>query len=150
MGKVAVFDLDGTISLCDHRLHYISGDKRDWSGFYKACTKDEVNWPVYWVLQALHTQGRKIVFLSGRSDEVRTETIEWLNNHGIPFDGLYMRPDKNYEPDNTLKAKMMVDAQTEMGFTKEDVLCIFDDRDKVVKMWRESGYPCFQVRDGAY
>lgn len=150
MGKVVVFDLDGTLSLCEHRLHYISGEKRDWKAFYKACTKDDVNWPVYWTLNAFYNAGRRIVIISGRSDEVRQETLEWLADHGIPCHGLYMRPDKDYTPDDQLKIRMMADAQQEMHFTKEDVICIFDDRQKVVDMWRREGYPCFQVKDGDY
>lgn len=150
MGKVCVFDLDGTISLCDHRLKYISGGKRDWDGFYKACVDDEPNWPVIRTLHALYQAGHRIVIISGRSDEVRTETLEWLSLYGIHTEGLYMRPDKNYEPDDQLKAKLMLDAQKEMNFKPEDVLCIFDDRNKVVNMWRKSGYTCFQVRDGDY
>ena len=145
-----MFDLDGTLSLCEHRLHFISGEKRDWKSFYKASVDDEVNWPVYWVLNALYHSGRKIVIISGRSDEVRKETLDWLSDHGIVCAGLYMRPDGDYTPDDQLKKRLMEDAQQEMGFTKDDVIVIFDDRDKVVKMWRNAGYPCFQVKDGDY
>jgi hypothetical protein len=31
-----------------------------------------------------------------------------------------------------------------------EVLCVFDDRDKVVKMWRENGINCFQVAPGDF
>ena len=27
---------------------------------------------------------------------------------------------------------------------------VFDDRDKVVQMWRENGVPCFQVAKGDF
>jgi hypothetical protein len=33
---------------------------------------------------------------------------------------------------------------------KSDILCIFDDRDKVVKMWRSNGIACFQVAPGDF
>ncbi len=150
MGKVCIVDLDGTIANCDHRVKYVTGTNKDWDKFYKECVNDTPNWPVIQVLHALYTVGYKIVILSGRSDEVRKETIAWLQNYGINYQGLYMRPDKNYISDDQLKAKMMLDAQQEMGFTKDDVLCILDDRDKVVRMWRDAGYPCFQIKDGSY
>jgi len=150
MGKVVVFDLDGTIALCDHRLHFISGAKRDWAAFYQACVDDKPNWPVIYTLRAMAQVGYKILILSGRSDEVREQTLTWLNAYGIPVDGLYMRQDKDYTPDDQLKEKMMSDAQAEIGFKPENVLCIYDDRQKVVDMWRKNGYTCFQVAAGDF
>ena len=150
MGKIVVFDLDGTISFCEHRLHYIAGDKRDWQSFYKACVDDVPNDPVILVLRALHSMGFKVIIISGRSDEVRMETLTWLTEHAVPCEGLYMRPDKDYTPDHELKLRLMKDAQQEIGFTDHDVVCIFDDRQKVVDMWRKNGFTCFQVADGDY
>ena len=31
-----------------------------------------------------------------------------------------------------------------------DVVCSFDDRDKVVQMWRDNGITCFQVNYGNF
>ena len=61
-----------------------------------------------------------------------------------------MRPHNNFTPDDILKQELMLKAQKELNFEKDDVLCIFEDRSKVVKMWRDLGYTCFQVRDGDY
>ena len=30
------------------------------------------------------------------------------------------------------------------------ILCVFDDRTKVVNMWRENGLSCFQVAPGDF
>jgi hypothetical protein len=30
------------------------------------------------------------------------------------------------------------------------LMCVFDDRDKVVKMWRDEGVACFQVAPGEF
>jgi hypothetical protein len=32
----------------------------------------------------------------------------------------------------------------------EEILCVFDDRDKVVKMWRDNGITCMQVNYGDF
>jgi hypothetical protein len=32
----------------------------------------------------------------------------------------------------------------------KEIMCVFDDRDKVVKMWRENGISCFQVNYGDF
>jgi hypothetical protein len=33
---------------------------------------------------------------------------------------------------------------------KQNLLCVYDDRDKVVAMWRRNGIPCFQVAPGDF
>jgi hypothetical protein len=33
---------------------------------------------------------------------------------------------------------------------RDEILCVYDDRDKVVKMWRRNGLPCFQVAEGNF
>ena len=148
--KVYIFDLDGTISLCDHRLKYIQGKKKDWDTFFKACINDKPNKPVIQILNELSVNNYTIIIVSGRSADVRKETEKWLQEHIVLYDYLYMRPHNNFTSDDILKKELMLQAQKEMNFTKEDVLCIFEDRSKVVKMWRDLGYTCFQVKDGDY
>lgn len=147
--KVCIFDLDGTLSLCEHRLKYIKGENKDWNTFFKECINDEVNEPVAELLRILWYD-YLIVIISGRSEDVKSETETWLNKYDIPYAKLFMRPHNNYIPDDILKQELMLKAQKELNFKKEDVLCIFDDRTKVVKMWRDLGYTCFQVREGDY
>ena len=33
---------------------------------------------------------------------------------------------------------------------KERLVAVFEDRDRMVKMWRAAGVPCFQVADGEF
>ena len=61
-----------------------------------------------------------------------------------------MRPLNSFTPDEILKRDWLNSLESEHGITKEDILCIFDDRDKVVKMWREEGITCMQVAPGAF
>jgi hypothetical protein len=37
---IYIFDLDGTIAHIDHRKHFIEGERKSWSRFYKACVDD--------------------------------------------------------------------------------------------------------------
>ena len=39
------------------------------------------------------------------------------------------------------------------GYTTEDgerLIAVFEDRDRVVAMWRDAGVPCFQVAPGDF
>ena len=48
-----IFDLDGTLALIEHRLHFIQGPEKDWRGFFAAVGDDKPNLPVIRTLQAL-------------------------------------------------------------------------------------------------
>ena len=76
-------------------------------------------------------------------------TIQWLNKFDVPFDVIKLRPDNKefkFMPDDELKKRWL----DQLFTNTEDILCVFDDRDKVVKMWRDSGLTCFQVAEGNF
>tara|TARA_R110002110_G_scaffold12912_1_gene61791 strand:+ start:263 stop:688 length:426 start_codon:yes stop_codon:yes gene_type:complete len=54
---------------------------------------------------------------------------------------LSMRSEGDRRPDTTVKYEMMYDYK----FMPEEVLCILDDRQGVVDMWRQEGFRCLQV-----
>lgn len=128
-----------------------TGNKPDWKAFFAACVDDTPLQTTIDVVTGLHQyllylQGRgEVWIISGRSDEVRTETIEWLSQHEIPYNQLIMRPAGTYTPDDKLKRDWL-----HHHIPKERVFCVFDDRDKVVEMWRSEGLICYQVAEGDF
>ena len=48
-----IFDIDGTLADCSHRLHYISGENKDWDTFYKECVNDKPIMDVVEILWSL-------------------------------------------------------------------------------------------------
>ena len=84
---------------------------------------------------------------SGRSDEVRDETIRWLTQNGISYDAVKMRPAGDFTPDEVLKQKWMEEMSHE---DRQRLVAVFDDRDKVIDMWRAAGVACFQVAPGGF
>lgn len=147
---IVIADLDGTIALCDHRRHFVEGPKKDWDSFFKECVNDTPNNPVISTLRALAESYYTIIIVSGRSADVRTQTEIWLHTHSVPYNKLYMRPEKDYTPDDVLKFKMLQDIKKDLNFADENILCFFDDRQKVVDMWRRNGFTCFQVAAGNF
>ena len=63
----------------------------------------------------------------------------------IPYNQIWMRPNNNTEPDDVLKKRML-----DSILKTCNVIAVFDDREKVVKMWRENGLLCCQVAKGEY
>jgi len=150
MKKTVIFDLDGTLALIDKRraLAAKANGKINWKTFFdpENIQLDEPNVPVIEMAKMLKAQGHSVVIFSGRDSISRTETIAWLNQFGVPFDVLKMRPEGSFTPDDVLKQDWL----DQLFPVKSDVLCIFDDRDKVVKMWRSNGIACFQVAPGDF
>ncbi len=58
-----------------------------------------------------------------------------------------MRPAGNTEDDRIIKRRYWDELDP---VSRQCVFAIFDDRDKVVKMWRELGVACFQVAPGDF
>lgn len=149
-----VFDIDGTIADLSHRLHHISEEfddqgmkrKKDWDAFFANASKDAPIPHVIKLARHLAMAGPAIVYVSGRSDQCRRETSDWLGRHELPVGTLYMRKAGDHRPDNLVKGELL-DKLQEDGYRP---LMAFDDRDQVVKMWRERGVPCAQVAEGAF
>jgi hypothetical protein len=148
MNPIVIFDLDGTLAIIDHRRHMVEGEKKDWQGFYKACVLDTVNEPVAAMFRMLKKEGYHVIIFSGRGGEVKPETEKWLLDNDLVPDILYMRPVNDYTPDQKLKERWL--AELESNFGEGNVFCIFDDRQKVVDMWRSKGLVCLQVAEGKF
>ena len=147
--KIVIFDLDGTLALIDDRRDLATKDngKFDWDVFFNPdnISLDLPNQPVIDMANLLHKQGFRIFILSGRSDVTHQATVNWLNDNGIWWDHLVMRPQNQlYLPDNDLKQGWL----DTIG--KDNVAMVFDDRNQVVDMWRQNGLTCFQVADGDF
>ena len=147
--KTVIFDLDGTLALIDDRRDLATKDngKFDWDVFFNPdnISLDLPNQPVIDMANLLHKQGFRIFILSGRSDVTHQVTVDWLNDNGVWWDHLVMRPQNQlYLPDNDLKQGWL----DTIG--KDNVAMVFDDRNQVVDMWRQNGLTCFQVADGDF
>src|SRR3954451_7757278 len=97
--KCYLFDIDGTLADCSHRIHHIQKEPKDWKQFFAACGGDQPIWPVINLLMILFDHDEKIVLVSGRSDECRARTEDWLFHQGVPDLPLYMRKAGDHRDD---------------------------------------------------
>lgn len=145
--RTIICDLDGTLADVEHRVHHIrGGNGEDWEAFFRACGDDLPIRNTIHLVQRLHEVGFRVLIVTGRSDLVRSETEEWLERHGVPYDGLVMRRQDDHRSDTDVKAEMI----DELGLAPEDVLMVLEDRTMVVDMWRELGFHTFQVAPGDF
>jgi hypothetical protein len=155
-----VVDLDGTLCDVAHRRHFVNPPnptdplapkpKKDWKGFFEAMSEDTPNGPVADILIRYITADDndvRVVYCSGRPDNYRKTTWEWLNKHGLDFySDLFMRPRNDQRQDDIVK-EIILDFEILTRYTPYFML---DDRDQVVKMWRKRGYTCLQCAPGDF
>lgn len=144
--KAIIVDVDGTVANCEHRRHHL--DTNNWPGFFGSMADDGIFEHTIEVINAMRHQGYKVLIVTARPDEndYKQVTQDWLAANGIPYDGYYMRQGGDYRKDNIVKQEILGRILDD-GF--EPVMA-FDDRDQVVKMWREMGIPCLQVNEGDF
>lgn len=138
-----IVDIDGTLALRNDRSPF------DWS----KVNTDLPNRRVIALVEDLASIGHHILFMSGREDvgDCRKDTVQWLKDNldfleddDVPE--LYMRAEKDHRPDDEVKYELF-DIHVR---NCNDISFVLDDRDKVVKMWREIGLTCLQVAEGNF
>lgn len=141
-----IVDIDGTVADCRHRLPHIKGKKKNYKDFYAECTADEPIEDIIKLVELLE-EDYDIIFVTGRSEDVRVETDKWLTaNLSFKNFQLLMRPSKDYRPDTEVK----IELADMYGFTPGNVFLVLEDRDKVVEAWRSASFRCLQVKKGDY
>lgn len=142
--RAVIFDIDGTLSVVGDRVKHLQKDKPDWDSFYNECIYDKYNGVAFAVLAAMYDAGYDIYFVTGRRESCRKDTLEWFKEINVRVDTshLRMRKDGDFRHDSDVKPELVSDL--------DDVMLIFEDRNSMVKKWRELGYTCYQVADGDF
>lgn len=141
-----IIDLDGTLCDVSHRTHFVKQSPPDWQGFFDACVDDTPNPAVAALYRMARCTSHLIIYVSGRPETHREQTLQWLNQYGLSGHVLLMRPSGDYRPDQIVKRELY-EAHIAGRY---DVLFTVDDRNSVVKMWRDLGLTCFQVAEGDF
>lgn len=131
-----IVDLDGTLALLNGRSPYDQA---------KADT-DLPNEDVIELVRAVKLMNYDILVTSGRSEELRGLTETWLDRAGVRPHVLIMRADGDTRKDAVVKRELY----EKYIVGKYNVRCVFDDRQRVVDMWRDLGLTVFQVADGDF
>jgi hypothetical protein len=138
--QALIVDLDGTLAIFEGVRNGLD---------FSDVTKDKVNEVVKEVLMMYkkYDKKRKIIVISGRPNtkNVYQQSLFWLKKNKIPFDKLFL-VDREGLPDAENKKFFY---QTKIK-DKYQIDFVLEDRNSVVKMWREIGLVCFQVAETNY
>jgi hydroxymethylpyrimidine pyrophosphatase-like HAD family hydrolase len=134
---LVVFDIDGTLANIEHRLDYVRSKPKNWKAFDAGIPNDKVNEPVATVMCNMASWGHNIILASGRNERSRDATVAWLDANDLSlYEKLYMRKADDYRSDDIVKQEILDQIIADYG-KKPDM--VFDDRKRVVDMWRRNG-----------
>lgn len=132
--RAIICDIDGTIADYDEAG---SGEP-------------DLNYPIANILKVYGLQDKydvALIFLTARCEKYRDKTVEWLKKHGLSrYEALLMKPNDDVRPDHVVK-QAIYDKYIRKHY---DVLFALEDRDTVVRMWRNLDITCLQVDYGDY
>lgn len=141
-----IFDIDGTLADTSARQHFLADGKKDWAGWFKNMGNDPLNEDIAQFYDIAVERGIVVFICTGRDEKYHDVTRRWLEHNDIDPAYLFMRPVGDRRDDSIVK-KEMLDTIRAIGYNPT---VAFDDRDRVVKMWRENGVRCLQVAPGDF
>lgn len=139
--KIALVDMDGTLSDCRHREHSIQGKRKNWPAFFRGMGEDPPNAAIVELTRRLAAD-HEIVIVTGRPQEYLSETIDWLTRHAIAPAEIWMRRAGDHRRDDIVKREVLDQ------LPRERIAFVLDDRPHVCDMWERAGIICHRVVQG--
>lgn len=138
-----IWDLDGTLFNCDHRLHHIrrknENESPDWKSFFAETLQDPLIEQSAIIYRLLMQAGYTPVILTGRPESNAKLTREQLRKVDLFYDTLCMRPDNCRLPSAQLK-QGMVQQLRERG---HNLVMAFEDEPNTIQMYQQEGIYTF-------
>lgn len=131
-----IVDMDGTLSLMNGRNPYDAS----------TCDQDLLNIQVFKTLCLYKAAGSKVLIVTARDGKYLEPTKRFLNKWEVPYDDIFIRTENDSRKDRIVKRELF-DAHIR---GKYNVELVMDDRDQVVKLWRQLGLTTFQVAEGNF
>ena len=140
--KIAIFDLENTISNAYHRMSFLKMMNK--SDVYKhelslifqsGFQDDKVNLNIKMFMESLMHKGYKIVILTEKLDSYREMVFEWLNKNHILYHELIM---KYSDAEVDFKEKYVIENLNDIAFA-------FDDVGKNCAMFQRYNIPCLRI-----
>ena len=136
---LAVFDIDGVLADVRHRLRHVEQRPKDWDAFFAAAPDD----PPLVAGIALAVESAKdceVVYVTGRPERCRKDTLEWFSRHGLPPGRLSMRSGRDRRPARLAKPELL--RRLAAGRV---VAVVVDDDPEVCEAYEQAGFPVIRA-----
>lgn len=141
--RAYVFDLDGVLINSEHRSDALVGGPEK----YFEKLEEDTPYPAFKSLISDLKVEFYIILLTGRSESVRSRTIQWLERNGIFYHDLFMRP-SNYQGSVVDYKVGVLQSLTSSGY---HIQAFFEDNPLTVQRAREFlGIPVVEVQSRYY
>lgn len=128
---LAVFDLDNTLAGTAHRQPFLERRPKDWAAFFAAAPADP---PLAEGIElAVESAGDcEVVYLTGRPERCRRDTLDWLAAHGLPEGRVFMRGNTDRRPARFTKLEILrrLAQGREVRFLVDDDELVCDDAER--------------------
>lgn len=143
-----IVDINGTLSDCSNRSHFLDKDPRDWDGFFQNMMMDT---PVDFVHRFCNAQKEwpfhcEVILTTGAPEMYRELMVQWLKQNEVNYDHLYMRGNREYIKGYVWKRKLY----QEVLQHRFDIVCVLEDKEECSQMYRELGLHCWLVAPCPY
>lgn len=137
---LAVFDLDNTLADTAHRQRFLERRPRDWDAFFAAAPADP---PIGQGVELVRESAVEceIVYLTGRPERCRPDTLDWLAAHGLPEGRVYMRRDADRRPARRTKLEIL----RRLAHDRE-IRVLVDDDELVCEDAERAGFHVLRAR----
>ena len=133
--RLGVLDIDGVLADVRHRVHHVARRPKNWSAFFAAAVDDPPLPEGLAVAAAMVQEGLSVVYLTGRPERCRRDTVGWLARPGLPAGPLHMRRDRDHRPARQTKLEVLRRLSHD-----GEVAVVVDDDSAVVELLRANGF----------
>ena len=139
-----IVDLDGTVS--DHRWRLPLAELGKWDDFHVRSGADDpiplgLDLVDSWACKDRRT--RRVALVSGRGAIAVTETLSWLDRHGLDFSELYLRLEDDRRPSVAFKQEVIRENFLDRG---RIIVGVLEDREDLRDMFLAMGLPVALVQ----
>ncbi|MEV5953195.1 hypothetical protein AB0M11_05315 [Streptomyces sp. NPDC051987] len=137
---IAVFDIDNTLADTAHRQRFLEGRPKDWDAFFAAAPHDP---PIAGgiALAVATAEECEIVYLTGRPERCRRDTLDWLAAHGLPEGRVHMRRNADRRPARHTKLEILGRLAE-----RREVRVLVDDDELVCDAAERAGFTVVRAR----
>lgn len=123
-----IVDVDGTIAEMNGRGPF------DWHRVGEDKPRQEI---IDMVNAMNYYHGHVMIVVSGRSDECRQETLDWMDQHDVNYAYLHMRKAGDYRKDSEVKEEIFWEHIAD----NYNVVAVVDDRPMMLRRWYDLKMP---------
>ncbi|MEO3973800.1 hypothetical protein [Streptomyces sp. CAU 1734] len=140
---LAIFDLDGTLADTAHRQRFLDRRPRDWNAFFAAAPQDPPLPPGVALCRESAVEC-DIVYLTGRPERCRNDTLAWLADQELPEGELLMRRNDDRRPARVTKLAVLRRLSRTRG-----IRMLVDDDELVCAEAERAGFRVVRAHWGA-